>query len=746
MRSAQREFPELAQFDGLAHESLLSKFKELDQERISLARLEVATAHYDHIPRISGAIGEVGVIRREIAKKRKHLPIRRLLREAGRAIQSIKPVFMMSPVSVAQYLEPGILDFDLLVIDEASQVKPVDALGAIARCHQIVVVGDDKQLPPTGFFDKIVAGDDEDDDESFQAGDVESILGLCSAQSMPSRMLEWHYRSRHHSLITVSNHEFYDNRLYVVPHPSISGSEGLVFRHIKDGVYDRGGKRTNTVEAQAVAEAVLKHAEKTPHLSLGVGTFSVAQRDAVLNEIEQLRKENPSCEEFFATGVNEPFFVKNLENIQGDKRDVIFISVGYGKDSSGYMTMGFGPLSAEGGERRLNVLITRARERCEVFSSITSDDIDINRTKSFGTRSFKAFLSFAQNGHLDVGIKTGRDYDSEFEAEVARALEKLGHQIDAQVGVAGFRIDLAVVDPDKPGRYLLGIECDGASYHSSRSARDRDRIRQAVLEDRGWVIHRIWSTDWFRRPQEQLAKVTKAVENAKLKWSQRESTGDYRDDASENLDERVPQQIERTESSSEDNDDPFSSLTIPYHEADFQIDSVIDWYGEDIHEIDGNKLAKVFHRVVEIEGPIHREEIARRIATLWGLTRTGKRILEAVSTAEKIAIRNRNVIQQGDFIDVSTRETIVIRNRETVNSSNLRKPEFLSPSEIEAALLGLVRAHYGINKDEAVTSTARLFGFRTTSQQLREVFENVIEVMIGKSQLFLADGKLSLEQ
>lgn len=741
MRSAQKQFPDLAQFDGTAHEGLLSRFKELDQERIRLARLEVATAHFDRLPQNSGDIGEVGVIRREIAKKRKHLPIRRLLREAGRAIQSIKPVFMMSPISVAQFLEPGILDFELLVIDEASQVKPVDALGAIARCHQIVVVGDDKQLPPTGFFDKVLAGEDEEEDESFSAGDVESILGLCSAQSMPTRMLEWHYRSRHHSLITVSNHEFYNNRLYIVPHPSVSGSEGLVFRYIQNGVYDRGGKRTNTVEAQEVAKAVMQHAATTPNLSLGVGAFSVAQRDAVLAELERLRKDDPTHEEFFAAGVNEPFFVKNLENIQGDERDVIFISVGYGKDSSGYMTMGFGPLSADGGERRLNVLITRARERCEVFSSITADDIDLNRTKSFGTKSFKAFLSFAQNGHLDVGMKTGRDFDSEFEEEVARALENLGYEVHSQVGVAGFRVDLAIVDPTKPGRYLLGIECDGAAYHSSRSARDRDRIRQAVLEDRGWIIHRIWSTDWFRRPQEQVAKTVEAIEKAKLAWGRRaDSNNDISVEANP---DNAPQQIERSESNPDERNGDYSDLAIPYEEADFAIDSVIDWIGEDIHEIDPTKLAKIFLRVVELEGPVHREEIARRIATLWGLKRTGTRIVDAVSGAEHICVRQGVVDLRGQFLDISSRNTPRVRNRESVNSSNLRKPEFLPPSEIQAAILELVRSHYGIMKDEAVTATARLFGFRTTSQQLRETIEKNIESLISDNLLSVNDDKLT---
>lgn len=743
MRSILKAHPELAQFDGMGHEHLIAKFKELDLERIKLARLEVAKAHYENLPHSAGDFGEVGLIRREIAKKRKQLPIRRLLKEAGRAIQSIKPVFMMSPISIAQFLEAGDLAFDLLVIDEASQVKPVDALGAIARCRQIVVVGDDKQLPPTGFFDKIVSGDDGDDEETFQAGDVESILGLCVGQSMPSRMLEWHYRSRHQSLITVSNHEFYGNRLFIVPSPSTAGNEGLVFRHVPNGIYDRGGTRTNAVEAKEVAKAVMRHAETTPKLSLGVGTFSVAQRDAVLAEIELLRKDNPAFEEFFGTGHNEPFFVKNLENIQGDERDVIFISVGYGKDNSGFMSMSFGPLSMDGGERRLNVLITRARERCEVFSSITADDIDLARTNSFGTKSFKTFLKYAQHGHLDIGVMTGREFDSEFEEEVARSLENAGYEVHPQVGVAGFRIDLAIVDPEYRGRYLIGIECDGAAYHSSRSARDRDRLRQAVLEDRGWIIHRIWSSDWFHRPQEQLKKTMEAIESARRKLAE----DNHKPEADRESDsiEESPQTIERSEKTNNDEDVASTSIAVAYEEAYFDLNSVIDWHGEDIHELEIKKLSRVVVKIIEIEGPIHRDELPRRTATLWGMKRTGKRIVDAVSAAERIAVRQGLVDLEGNFLDSPSRAEPRIRNRETVASSNLRKPEYLPSSEIEAAVIALVRSHFGILKEEAVTATARLFGFRTTSQQLREMIEQSILSLVSANRLVLNDNKLNSE-
>lgn len=376
---------------------------------------------------------------------------------------------MMSPISIAQFLEPGVLQFDLLLIDEASQVTPEDALSAIARVKQVVVVGDSKQLPPTRFFSKLLQDGPADDDGTLNAANLDSVLSLCVAQGLPQRMLRWHYRSRHHSLIAVSNHEIYGDNLYVVPSPTtISAEQGLRFRLVREGVFDRGGSATNRPEARAIAQAVVEHAQRYPQQSLGVGTFSVAQRDAVRDELELLLRTEKGLEAFFASGRPEPYFVKNLENIQGDERDVIFISIGYAKDASGFMAMNFGPLSSEGGERRLNVLISRTRVRCEVFSSITAGDIDLQRATSRGAAALKTFLRYAETGVLDTQTPTGEGFDSEFEAEVARALESFGYEVHCQIGTAGFRIDLAVVDQDCPGRYLLGIECDGATYHSSR--------------------------------------------------------------------------------------------------------------------------------------------------------------------------------------------------------------------------------------------------------------------------------------
>ncbi|HEY2154095.1 MAG TPA: DUF3320 domain-containing protein [Isosphaeraceae bacterium] len=738
IRGVFRRHPELAEFDGGTYERWVEEFRALDLARIAMARGEVAAAHFDAIPRGSG--GEMAVIRREIEKKRRHKPIRVLLREAGTAVQAIKPVFLMSPVSVAQFLEPGALSFDLMIVDEASQVSPVDALGAIARARQVVVVGDDKQLPPTRFFSKILDDDSPSaDDDGADAADLESVLGLCVAQGMPQRMLRWHYRSRHHSLIAVSNREFYDDGLHVIPSPTATtATHGLHFRRVEGGVFDRGGTATNRVEARAVAEAVVEHARSSPGKSLGVGCFSVAQRDAIRDELELLQRQDPDLSGFFSPGRDEPFFVKNLENIQGDERDVIFISVGYARDASGSMAMNFGPLSTEGGERRLNVLISRARERCEVFASITHDDIDLDRARSRGAAAFKTFLRYAATGVLERQAPTGGDTDSDFERQVAVALRALGNEVHCRVGTAGFLIDLAVVDPTCPGRYLLGIECDGATYHASRSARDRDRLREAVLRDRGWTIHRIWSADWFHRPAEQLRKVADAIERARAEVEPGESP--LGEAAAEPVPvAEGPVEIDRAPSDGTNGAASAGSWIVPYVEAAMDVPS-----DTPIPETHPSVLAAIVARVVEVEGPIHREEIARRITTLWGQQRTGGRIAEATSQAIDAAIGSGAIRGDAEFVTHARMTVVPVRSRELVSSAGLRRPEMLPPAEIREAILRLASEHVGVGREEISAMVAMALGFRSTGAKLREAVDTVAGGMIEDGSVILRDEKLYL--
>ena len=535
LEQAYQKQPVLFKLNRLSHDKIVEEFRELDLKLLEFNRKQLSIQHRvaieglipSMVPRSRTPLApQLRLLMRESAKKTRHIPLRKLLKQATGIIQTLKPIFMMSPLSIATYLEPGAFNFDLVIFDEASQVRPADAFGAILRGKQLVVAGDEKQLPPTSFFERLaqIEATDEEDFELSElpediivannSGDFENILALVKSISKP-QMLRWHYRSRHESLIAVSNSEFYDNKLIIFPSPDADKHEtGLVYHYQPETFYDRSKSRTNQLEAEAVARAVIKHAQTYPNLTLGVATFSVSQREAIVDKLEALRRENPDCEHFFKEHPGEPFFIKNLENVQGDERDVIFISVGYGRDADGKVTMNFGPLTKSGGERRLNVLISRAKLRCEVFTNLSADDIDLSRTSSIGVQAFKVFLDYAKSGKLHEAIHEGaREPDSPFEIEVRQALVEKGYNVKMQVGQAGYFIDLAIVDPDKPGRYLLGIECDGASYHSALAARDRDRLRQQILENLGWHVHRIWSTDWFRNPNREIELLIQHIQS-----------------------------------------------------------------------------------------------------------------------------------------------------------------------------------------------------------------------------------------
>ncbi len=724
-KSALESRPELTRFRGLDHERIISEFQELDHRRIQHARVEVAAAHHARIPPRSG-LGQPGILLKQMGLKRRHMPIRRLMREAGEAVQAIKPVFMMSPLSIAQYLEPGGLSFDLVIMDEASQIQPVEALGAIARGHQLVVVGDEQQLPPTRFFDKIADAEESEDPDEVVLGNIESVLGLCSSQGMPDRMLMWHYRSRHESLIAVSNQEFYRSKLFIVPSSGIEDDVGLRFRPV-DGIWDRGRSATNRIEARAVVQAVMRHAADRPDLSLGVGTFSASQRDAVLDELELARRAEPSLESFFSTGGAEPFFVKNLESLQGDERDVIFISVGYARDADGYFTMNFGPVGMEGGERRLNVLMSRARRRTEVFASITGADIDLARAKSRGAKVLKTFLRYAELGELEGYLSPGdREPDSPFEEDVGRALTDLGHSAHHQVGEAGFFIDLAVVDPTAPGRYLLGIECDGATYHSSRSARERDRLRQEVLESRGWTVHRIWSTDWFQDSEGELRKLEGRIQELLAGVPEPARPGV----------EDPPASIWGEPSTEAETDDLEAG---PYREADFSVSSPFE-----PHEAPNKSLASVVERIVAIEAPIHGDELGRRLATVWGKGRAGARIREAASRGAGAALRQGLIERDGDFWTIRVLQKYPARSRRNVTSTTLRKGDMIAPQEIRGAIYSLVEANHSVATEELLSALARVFGFDRLGHDLRLSFEKQLRWMLGQNELSLADGRLTL--
>jgi superfamily I DNA and/or RNA helicase/very-short-patch-repair endonuclease len=499
-----QKYQELEKFSGHIHENYQKQFSEYDQNLKKLQSKRIAwEIDQKVVPRgnFGGRVSEYtecSLLEHECNKKMRHIPIRQIIKRATRSLLALKPCFMMGPMSVSHYLKPGEIVFDIVIMDEASQIKPEDALGIIARGKQLIIVGDPKQLPPTTFFERII-----DDTGSDVTAIEESKSILDAALPMfPLRRLRWHYRSAHESLIAFSNHYFYDDHLILFPSPhSKSDNLGIQYTRVNGSFVNRRNREESIEISHAVREHFIKHKDE----SLGVVAMNSTQQNDIEQVIEELSKEDALFQRLLEKDQkkHEALFIKNLENVQGDERDVIFISMTYGPQTpGGKVFQRFGPINSSVGHRRLNVLFTRSRKRMNIFSSMNASDILVGPSSSRGVKAFRDFLKYAETGELDQTIDfSERPPDSDFEIDVAESLHKEGFQCTAQVGVAGFFIDIAVKDPGNPGQYLMGIECDGASYHSMKSTRDRDRLRQNILEQKGWCIRRIWSTDWYKNPE-----------------------------------------------------------------------------------------------------------------------------------------------------------------------------------------------------------------------------------------------------
>lgn len=531
LKSAFRKHPLLNRFSRLSHEEVINTFKALDLKLLELNKEYVASKSSEKEMPYSYGGGSVRdftnlrLIEHEISKKKRHIPIRQLIKRAGEAIQALKPCFMMSPLSVAQYLPPKELKFDVLLVDEASQLRPEEALGVIARSNQIVIVGDPKQLPPTSFFDTMK--DDTDNEDYTIVDEAESILDTCIDLFSPIRRLKWHYRSQHETLISFSNQQFYDNDLIVFPSPSSVHSSELGVKHtyIENAIYQGGAsQRYNKVEAKVVVEHIAKQMKDFPNKTLGIGTFNTSQRDLIQQMIDEKEKSNPHVANFILKWKDsaEPFFIKNLESLQGDERDVIFISTTYGPDkTTGQVMQRFGPINQDSGWRRLNVLITRSKQKMHIFTSMKSENIKISESSSKGVIALRGFLQFLETGQLTMRPEiTDKGFDSPFEESVYQLLGDAGIKSVPQVGVAGYFIDLAVVAKEDSD-FILAIECDGATYHSSKSARDRDRLKDEVLKKLGWTVYRIWSVDWYKNRQNEVSKLLKVIAEEQAKYSEK---------------------------------------------------------------------------------------------------------------------------------------------------------------------------------------------------------------------------------
>ena len=511
--------PTLRDFRRFQHEHAIDEFREIDDlvRAKATARVVGALAHrlptVQSVPRNS----ELGLLRHQMELQRPSRSIREMIGSMPTSFAKLAPCMLMSPLSIAQYFPTDQALFDVVIFDEASQITTWDAVGAIARARQTIIVGDPRQLPPTNFFGR----NEEEDGVVEHERDLESILDEAKASGIPVRDLRWHYRSRNESLIAFSNAHYYQNRLITFPAPEVEDRAVKLVR--VDGIYDRGKSRTNRTEARTLVDDAVKRMRgwlKMPDASrptLGVITFNAQQQGLILDLFDDARRAEPALEWFFADDRIEPAIVKNLENVQGDERDVILFSITFSADSAGKRTMDFGALNRDGGERRLNVAVTRARQELVVYSGFGADDIDISRTKAVAVRHLKTFLDFAARGAIALPTQDEGSVgalESPFEEAVAVELARLGWTLVPQVGISGFRIDIGVKHPDRQGAYLAGVECDGATYHSSATARDRDKVREQVLRGLGWNIIRVWSTDWWfdasgaaRRLHEALTKL-----------------------------------------------------------------------------------------------------------------------------------------------------------------------------------------------------------------------------------------------
>jgi very-short-patch-repair endonuclease len=667
-------------FVSVEHEQRIRDFRALDDKFTELtkdwlrARLCADLPSQDSVTRSS----EWGLLRHEMGKKTKHIPLRELMSRAPEALTKLTPCLLMSPLSIAQYLPPASTPFDLVIFDEASQIPVWDAIGAMARGKQVVMVGDPKQLPPTSFFDRAESTAEDEDVEA----DLESILDECISANLPMRNLNWHYRSRHESLIAFSNQRYYQSKLVTFPSPFTA--DKAVRLCPLAGVYDKGGSRTNVIEARALVADLVARLQspvfRESRRTVGVVTFNGEQQKLIMDMLDEACRKDPSLDSYFAESELEPVFVKNLESVQGDERDVIYFSTTYGKDAAGVMSMNFGPMNRPGGERRLNVAITRARQELVLFSTLRPEHIDLARTQAVGVRDLKHFLEFAERGPqalVEANFGSVGGFDSPFEEAVAAALAKKGWQIHTQIGVSSFRVDLCVVHPDAPGRFLAGVECDGATYHRSATARDRDKLREFVLRGLGWEIVRIWSTDWWvdavgtaQKVHERLTELLAQSRAKQVAIDAAQEAERLRVDAATaevlNVVDHGRSEAEQASDSEGARPELYArAVTIAAAEEIATFAKAVEQRiyteadpGQAVEVVDPDQffdpgytatLVQMIDHVVAEEGPILDIALARRIARAHGWVRTGSRIRERVDQIARQRFHSHDEDQCGAF-------------------------------------------------------------------------------------------------
>ncbi|HEX6813150.1 MAG TPA: DUF3320 domain-containing protein [Planctomycetota bacterium] len=734
--------PLLARFRGLDHERAIARFGELDRQSIRLAA-EVVTARLcAQLPQVRDtqvASSELGVLERELKKQRRHKPVRRLLAEIPGLLTRVAPCVLMSPLSVAQFLGRAAARFDLVVFDEASQIPMWDAVGAIGRGRSVVVVGDSRQLPPTTFFQRLSQGDEPMPEEIPE--DLESVLDECGAAGLPRQHLDWHYRSRHESLIAFSNHHYYQNRLLTFPGPHGTAA-GLGVRCVlTSGVYDRARSQQNRIEAEALVADVVQRLRDPLRAgqSLGIVTFSQAQQVLIEDLLDAARKLHAEIEPAFGA-IQEPVFVKNLENVQGDERDVILFSICYGPDQAGKIWENYGPLNQQGGERRLNVAITRARRELVVFTSLRPEQV-ATRTPALGAQHLRTFLDYAMRGQqalaAAVSADPSRGADSPFESAVRDALVQRGHEVHTQVGCSGYRIDLAIVDPAVPGRYLLGIECDGAAYHSAATARDRDRLRASVLMGLGWRLHRIWSTDFWQDPAGEVERAEAAIASAKAAASApveppppapvpaavvpadaAELAPPRGAEAGSTPQAEVPQPAPQPPAPPDpDGPRPYAASVLP-------VAGTPEQFAEARAR---EKLREQAKAVLAAESPLQFDRFARSLAVAWGIQRVTERVRDRVrEVVAATAVEIDGVLWR----QVDDAKAFRGFRVPADGAEDQRAADELPVVEVVNAMAWLLRQHHAMSGQDLAREAARCFGITRLGTVVREVMQGAMDRLV----------------
>ena len=729
------EYPVVANFRRKTQESVIQEFDQLDKLQFAIARSRIRSKLINGLPSLehfTSGVDEISVLKRELNKQRRIMPIRRLFRTIPNLILALKPCLMMSPLSVSLFLEADTFIFDTVIFDEASQVCTENAIGAILRGKQVIIAGDSKQLPPTNFFSATVSdsdfdGDIGDEDEYDDGSAYESILD--EAALLPERTLLWHYRSRHEHLIAFSNAKIYKGSLITFPsNVDRAPNVGVEYTYVPSGYYDRGGRKGNVIEAEKVVDLIFEHIRQFPNRSLGVIAFGEVQQLAIDTVLRRRRMEDQQNESFFDEDRQEAFFIKSLENVQGDERDTIIFSIGYAKDASGVMRMNFGPLSKTGGERRLNVAITRAKYNVKLVGSILPTDISTDRISADGPKLLRGYIDFAMNGpsilENEITESDCVAHDSPFEAAVYNFLDRKGYKLATQVGCSGYRIDMAVKHPTLSGRYVLGIECDGAAYHSARTARERDRLRQDVLESMGWKIYRIWSTDWIKDPVTEGQRLMDAVDSA---------INSYTESASE-VQAPIQQEIfDTAESFMSIEDKPVSIADIanPYG---FDPPNITDFSILPRNRSGHPGLADCIELLVRNEYPIHYELLCQKISPLLGREKATSVVRKEVDYA--LRLMGERVARKGDFFYPASFAEIPVRQ------ANGRNIKHISTDELAAAMLRVLSKCVGTTRTALIDETTRALGFNRRGTNIARAMNDAFEQLKAEGKIQDIDGKV----